>query len=279
MQRIYSEVTGTSVEIHQWAVAPITVSAGSRARRSLFMRIAARRLTPGPVILPRAASIRQMNPIRWDRSAMSVKQRQTAKRGAGIEVPPLVLPLAVRVAKAHAEVGLAQFNALQRAISNEANQSDATNLLLRTQHAIPAGTSMALALELFLKICRFQHYGVFPRGHDLVAIVRGLPQSRLELLRQTYTESRASQPIFRAAIYALGLNAPPPKTAIAGSEKPDSFDTALAKANGAYQAWRYFYESLSTKGVTVDFRQLLALIEAAHKGVESHEGNARIALG
>lgn len=209
---------------------------------------------------------------------MTAKNKPAARRAAGIRVPPLVLPLSVRVAEAHAEVGLAQFNALQDAIANEADRNDAINLLVRTQHAIPAGTSMTLALELFLKICHFQHYEVFPRGHDLVAIARGLPQNCLAMLRQTYTKSRASQPIFRAAIYELGLNAPTPKMATAGNEKPDSFDTALAKANGAYQAWRYFYESLSTKGVTVDFRQLLALIEAAHKAVESHKGNARIVL-
>lgn len=137
---------------------------------------------------------------------------------------------------------------------------------------------MTLALELFLKICHFQHYGVFLRGHDLVATARGLPQNCLETLRQSYTEFRASQPIFRAAIYELRLNAPMSETAAGGSEKPDSFDAALAKANGAYQAWRYFYESLTAKNVTVDFRQLLALIEAAHKAVESHKGNARITV-
>lgn len=210
---------------------------------------------------------------------MSVKQKSAAKGADVIKAPPLVLPLAVRVAEAHAEVGLAQFNALQDAISNEASRNDTINLLMRTQYAIPAGTSMTLALELFLKICHFQHYGAFPRGHDLVAIARGFPQNCLQMLRQTYTESRAGQPVFRAAIYELGLKAPTPKTARAGSEKPDLFDTALAKANGAYQAWRYFYESLNTKGVTVDFRQLLALIDAAHKAVESHKGNARIVLG
>jgi len=210
---------------------------------------------------------------------MSLNQKSAAKRADRIKVSPLVLPLAVKVAEAHAEVGLAQFNALQGAIANEANQNDATRLLVRTQHAIPAGTSMTLALELFLKICHFQHHGVFPRGHDLVAITQGLSQNCLEILRRRYTEFRASQPIFRAAIYELGLNAPTPKTSAAGNEEPDSFDTALAKANGAYQAWRYFYESLSAKCVTVDFRQLLALIEAAHKAVESHKGTARITVG
>lgn len=209
---------------------------------------------------------------------MSDKQKPSARSTNGMIVSPLVLPLAARVAESHAEVALAQFNALQEAAANEGSQSEASKLLMRAQHAIPAGTSMTLALELFLKICRFQHFGVFPRGHDLVAIARGLPHNCLERLRQSYTGFRANQPLFRAAIFELGLNAPTPKTATAENERSDSFDTALAKANGAYQAWRYFYGSLSTEAVILDFRQLLALIEAAHKAIDSHEGNARITL-
>jgi hypothetical protein len=202
---------------------------------------------------------------------------KSATRGAvrvtGIRVSPLALPFAVQVARAHADIGLAEFNTLQNVVGT-ANTPTA-ELLLRVRYAIPAVTSLTLALELFLKIIHFQYYETYPRkGHNLTAIARSLPC--IDLMRQQYADLRARQPYLRVATYELALN---PVARAARAARPDSFDTALGQANDLYGIWRYFYESVYGAGLKVDFGKLLALIDTAGLTIDKHKGNARVSVG
>lgn len=158
--------------------------------------------------------------------------KPAASRARGVQGgadSPLTLPFARKVAQAHADVGLAQFNALQSAVGSEADQDETSKIVTRIRYAVPAITSLTLALELFLKINCFQHYGFYPKklNHDLTSLALSLPNDSIDRMRQRYAEMRARQPHIRVATFGLTIGTVAAQTAPSRVAAADSFDTAL----------------------------------------------------
>jgi len=193
---------------------------------------------------------------------------------------PLALPLARKVAEAHAEVGLVEFNALQGVIDAARREGRDPDFFRLVRHGVPAVTNLTLALELLLKVLSYQHHGSYPHGHNLALIVTSLPSVSVDRMRRDFARLHSEPREFRAVRFDLAIAPgtsphPQPPSEAGGA----LFDTALANADGAYQTWRYLYEDICGNNIGVDFRSLLFLIEAVHSEIRNFEGNAKAVMG
>jgi hypothetical protein len=147
-------------------------------------------------------------------------------------------------------------------------------------YAVSAATSLALALELTLKVVHFQNFGKYPRTHDVLAIVRGLPEETRMSMDKFYKEMYARQEPPDVVHFSVGLDMQgSPRTP---HQVPDvsSLQLAVEHVRDAFVIWRYVYERLETpKPVDIHFKALLCLIEAAKNEVAQFRGNSQVIMG
>lgn len=189
------------------------------------------------------------------------------------------LPLARLLAKGHADAALLQFNELQRVAQAQKEAGKVLTFQQCVEHAIPAATSLALALELALKVLYYQCHGKYPRTHDLKQIVAQLPTTDRLVLADTYGEMYARDIYFH--VMHIGLSFAEGDQAAETAPMPDlsQFEAGLAHASASYVKWRYLYEHMESPADTqVHFKALLSLVEAAHAAITAHRGNATVTM-
>jgi hypothetical protein len=191
-------------------------------------------------------------------------------------------PIAVAhlLAKAHADVGLAQFNELQRVIHEAKRKGEKANFLLLLKHGAPAAMSMGLALELFLKTLHLQHFNRHPNTHDLVALWRNLPGQTREIRTRSYVSHYARSHPFEVTYFTMA--AAENASVLPDAQRPQlaTFDAAVAHLRDVFVVWRYLHEKFQLPQVTgIDFSALIAAIESVSEAVASFPGDTRITIG
>ena len=192
----------------------------------------------------------------------------------------MTLALARVLAQSHADAGLEQFNALQNVAYEAKEKSRPVTFVEYVAKAVPAITSLSFAAELFLKVVAFQHFGVYPRSHDLVEMYMQLPTETRADLAVTYADLY-SRPLPLQVVH-FGLSAGPDSDRTPTSTMPpaDTLADALDHLRSAFISWRYVYEQMAAPTSTdVNFKALLSVIECLNIQVRSHLGDSIVTLG
>jgi hypothetical protein len=192
----------------------------------------------------------------------------------------ITLPMARLLAETHADIGLAQFNDLQRVKHEAKSQGQPLSFVDLVRRGVPAALSLSLALELELKVLHYQHFEKYPQTHDLLKICAALEATTVAAMERRYDEL-FSRPLPLEVVH-LGITAVGNAEAFPETELPDvsTFHAALRHVAGAYVLWRYVYEEFEApQEIGLHFKALLCLVETVHDSIVSFKGNAKVTLG
>ena len=146
--------------------------------------------------------------------------------------------------------------------------------------AVPAATSLALALELNLKVLYFQCHGEYPATHKLINIISALPTAIKNLLDTNYIElfnRDTGLKITHLHISFIPLGEGQSKIIV---PNVSNFDLAIEYATSSYVKWRYLYEYLDTpEDCLIHFKSLLCLVESVMFVIEKFQGTTQLKLG
>lgn len=193
---------------------------------------------------------------------------------------PFSIALARLLAKGHADAALAQFNDLQRVAYDRKQQGLGPDFQQYVERAVPAAASLALALELALKVLYFQHRGQYPKTHNLEHIVDGLSAESQQIMRETYELIYAREHPLEVVHFALSFAESGQDSPSASAPDLSAFRAGLSHASAAYVKWRYLYEHMESPDAThVHFKALLSLVEAAHAAISAYKGTFTVKFG
>ena len=190
------------------------------------------------------------------------------------------LGLAHMLAQAHAEAGLVQFNELQRVCYEAKGAKQPLDALKLLQYAAPAAVSMALALELFLKVVHLQHFGSHPNIHDLSKLWSTIPDATQRAIAEAYAVNHARPLPQEAGHFNLAFAENAAQLPAVPVIALPTFVEAIAHLSDAFVMWRYVYERFTVpQNAGIDFKALICAIEAVQAAVATHGGNARVTFG
>lgn len=200
---------------------------------------------------------------------------------------PLSITVALPLARAYADLGLASYNKIAQAFE-EAQQCRAGLPEEVTIEAIAAAMLLSFAAELYLKILGFQRNGKYPRRvHDFLALVENLPPQVRTEVKARYEQQVANKINLLKFRYEFAVHSSPPEPispeVIQGPVPPDDweghvFEEAIALASPLFVKLRYLHEKM-TDGFTteIDFRWLIFLVDALQMTIYSYkDGNLKI---
>lgn len=131
-----------------------------------------------------------------------------------------------------------------------------------------------------LKVVHFQNFGKYPRTHDVLAIVRGLPQETTMSMDKFYKQMYARPEPPEVVHFSVGLDMQGSPRAPHQLPDVSSLQLAAEHVRDAFVIWRYVYERLEApKPVDIHFKALLCLIEAAKNQVAQFKGNSQVIIG
>ena len=116
----------------------------------------------------------------------------------------------------------------------------------------PAIVNLAFSVELYIKDLHFALKGEAPRGHNILELIRELPEEAQQEIRQYPSLQKIT------AYYSMQMPLYIPQDK---RKKPitDILEQQIYKISDAFEKWRYFYENGS---LNYEYPTALALIEA-----------------
>lgn len=190
---------------------------------------------------------------------------------AGSKFDPFSMAISLPLARAYADMGLNEYNKIAEqyrlAMENgEIPPFDGSS-------AIAAASVLALSAELLFKVARFQTTGAYPKGHDLLALVKLLSDDEIKFLRAAFTKLlEENENILSVKIELLPEGAPPASGPLP-RQATLTFDEAVSIASPLFVKLRYVYENAAVGfDATVDFRCLLPLVNSLLALVEMRRG-------
>lgn len=195
------------------------------------------------------------------------------------------IAIAHMVAVGHVNTGTNLAQAYDTFTSSQRRPDGTVDHLQAIQMAVPALTNLAFGLELLLKVHYFQHHGSYPKlgrdGHNISKLGRLFPDASLEKLRRHYQEFHANPKVpkgveFRWVVSRAGQS---PEPSVWKPRDISTYDAAIDYIGPMFERWRYIYEELDLSvEVEAGFSPVYIAAMAAHKAIETYEGNRKITV-
>jgi hypothetical protein len=148
---------------------------------------------------------------------------------------------------------------------------------VQSNSAFLPSQTLALGLELLLKVHHFQVVGEYPFGHDVQKLGSSLPAPELDRVREIYKSLFDDPSVSKGVEFRYSTR--PPGDGEKKWEPVDvsTYDLAIAYVGPMYVRWRYIYEEFQDEmDIRVAFAPLYFLTRAIHLAIRGFKGSTTI---
>ncbi len=196
------------------------------------------------------------------------------------------LPIALQVADSYFDAGSRDYHLLHDYFDSTNRASANLDFDRALTFGVPAVSNLSFSLEIFLKVLRAQHDGLYPTGHKIATLFDDLPSEAQDRIKQSFAESCRDDPFSYLTVFTIKTSTRKESNGlslqIVASDEgqldpndPTAVSTAVKMATDLFTVWRYIYEHGARAGeLTADFFGLIHLIRAVRTDVTAFKGAA-----